>query len=167
MKKILATLFALSLFSTAQSENYYSASATKFEIDGGDASLDFKAITGTYGSVMSDNMSGEFRFGIGIGDDSLVDSFGDTITSEIDYYYGAYLKFNSESGQIKPYAIIGFTKLEVSYVDSSIGEKESGSEDDFSYGLGIDFDNGFNLEYMQYYDKDGVEINGLSLGMKF
>ena len=112
-------------------------------------------------------MSGEFRFGIGIGDDSLVDSFGDTITSEIDYYYGAYLKFNSESGQIKPYAIIGFTKLEVSYVDSSIGEKESGSEDDFSYGLGIDFDNGFNLEYMQYYDKDGVEINGLSLGMKF
>jgi hypothetical protein len=167
MKKILAALFALSLHSTAYSENYYSVSATKFALDGEDASLDYSAITGTYSSVMSDNMTGEFRLGIGIGDDSMVDFFGDTITSEIDNYFGVYLKFNSTSGQIKPYAIIGFTKFEVSLVDSSIGETESASEDDFSYGMGIDFENGLNLEYMQYLDKDGAEINGLSLGMKF
>lgn len=167
MKKILVVIFTFSMCSTAQSENYYSAGATKFESDVGDVSLDYKAITGGYGSVMSDNTSVEFRFGIGIGDYSIVNPEGETTTSEIDYYYGAYLKFNAKSGQIKPYAIIGFTKLEMSSVYSLDGVKESGMVDDFSYGLGVDFENGLNLEYMQYFDKDGSEINGLSLGMKF
>jgi hypothetical protein len=167
MKKILATLFALSLFSTAQSENYYSANVMRIKAESEGESLSYNAISGTFGTVMSESVSGELRFGIGLGDDSLVDSFGDTITSEIDYMYGAYLKFDANSGNIKPYAILGLTKFKASSVDSSVGVKESGSEDDFSYGVGIDFENGLNLEYTQYYDKDGVELNGLSLGMKF
>lgn len=36
-----------------------------------------------------------------------------------------------------------------------------------STGLGVDFANGFNIEYMQYLDKGGLELNGLSLGMRF
>jgi hypothetical protein len=166
MKKILAALFALSLFSTAQSENYYSANVMQIKAESGGESLSYNAISGTFGTVMSESVSGELRFGIGLGDDSLVDYYGDTITSEIDYMYGAYLKFNANSGNIKPYAILGLTKFKSS-VDSSVGVKESGSEDDFSYGVGIDFENGLNLEYTQYYDKDGVELNGLSLGIKF
>ena len=167
MRKIIGLFVAMLVCSAVQSEDYFVAGITAHDIDGGDSSLNLTSITGTYGRNFSDNMSGELRFGIGVDDDSIIDSFGDTITSEIDLHYGAYLKFSATSGEIKPYAILGITKFKVTALDSSVGVEESGSEDDFSYGLGVDFGNGFVIEYTQYYDKDGVEINGLSFGVKF
>lgn len=167
MRKVIGFFVATLVCSAVQSEDYFAAGITAFDIDGGGNSLNLASITGTYGRSFSDHMSGELRFGIGVNDDSIIDSFGDTITSEIDHHYGAYLKFSATSGEIKPYAILGITKFKLSAIDSSVGVKESGSEDDFSYGLGVDFGNGLVIEYTQYYDKDGVELNGLSLGIKF
>ena len=58
-------------------------------------------------------------------------------------------------------ATIGITRFEASSFDSSIDFIESVSENDFSYGLGVDFGSGFIIEYIQYIDKDGGELNGL------
>jgi hypothetical protein len=167
MKKVIGLFVAILACSTVQSENYYAASVTKFDADAGGTSIDLTGITGTYGTDLSDSMSGELRFGFGVDDDSFIDDYGDYIESELDHYFGGYLKFSSTSGQIRPYATLGLTKIKVSVYDSYYGYSESASEDDFSYGLGVDFANGFNIEYMQYLDKGGLELNGLSLGMKF
>ena len=113
------------------------------------------------------NTSGELRFGLGVDDDSFYDAYGDYIETEIDHYFGAYLKFSASSEKISPYAIIGLTKVKATVYDSYYEYSESDSDDDFSYGVGVDFANGFFLEYIQYLDKSGLELNGLSLGMKF
>jgi hypothetical protein len=166
MKKVIGLFFALLVCSAAQSENYYSASAIFINGESGEFSIDYSAITGTFGTIFNENMSGELRFGVGVDGDS-IEAYGDKFTSEIDYYYGAYLKFNSSSGQIMPYAIIGLTMINESYMYASEGEWSSDSEDDFSYGFGVDFESGLNIEYTQFFDKNNVEMNGLSIGMKF
>ncbi len=182
MKRAIGLLIAVLACSAVQSENYYSASVTKFDLETTDVSLDATGITATYGTILSDNMSGELRFGLGASSEAYLYHMGygyyDIGELELDHYYGAYLKFSSASGQISPYAIFGLTKLKASsegytFYDGYSGPGEieyysgSSSEDDFSYGLGIDFANGFNIEYMQHLDKGGLELNGLSLGMKF
>lgn len=163
MKALIGLFIALLFCSTAQSENYYAASVTKLDVE----MIDLTGISGTFGRVFGDNASGELRFGLGVDDDSFYDAYGDYIETEIDHYFGAYLKFSASSEKISPYAIIGLTKVKATVYDSYYDYSESDSEDDFSYGVGVDFANGFFLEYIQYLDKSGLELNGLSLGMKF
>ena len=180
MKRAIGLIVAVLACSAVQSENYYSASVTKFDTNDGD--LELHAITVTYGTVLSESVSGELRFGLGVDDQTYNEYTGydyyDVGVVEIDYSLGAYLKFSPASGEIIPYAIFGLTKLKANsegytYRDGYYGVSDinyyssSVSEDDISLGLGIDFANGFNIEYMQYIDKGGLELNGLSLGMKF
>lgn len=167
MKKVIGLFVAILVCSAAQSENYNAVSVTKIDIGSGESSIDLTGITGTYGTELSDNMSGELRFGLGVDDDTIYYSDDSFIETEINHYFGAYLKFSSSSGDISPYAILGITKLKATTYDSFLDETYKESEDDLSYGLGLDFANGFNIEYMQYLDKGSLELNGLSLGMKF
>ena len=167
MKKVIGLLVAMLACSAVQSENYYAVSVTKLDAGSGESSIDLTGITGTYGTDLSDNISGELRFGLGVDDDTSHYSDGTFIENEVNHYFGAYLKISSSSGDIFPYAILGITKLKLTTYDSYEDATYKENDDDFSYGLGVDFENGFNLEYTQYYDKGGVETNGLSLGMKF
>ena len=167
MKKVIGLFIAILACSTVQSQNYYAASVTKLDVSSGEDSIDLTGITGTYGTNLSDSMSGELRFGLGVDDDTSNFNDGSFIKSEVNHYFGAYLKFSSSSVDISPYAVLGITKLKATTYDSFWDETFKESEDDFSYGLGVDFANGFNIEYMQYLDKGGLELNGLSLGMKF
>lgn len=167
MKKIIGLFVAMLACSAVQSENYSSVSYTKISVEGSAASIDLAGISGTYGTVLGDGMSAELRFGIGVDDYRLYDGYGDYIDTEADHYYGGYLKFSSTSGDILPYAILGITKFKTTTYDSYDDETYKESEDDFSYGLGLDFASGLNIEYMQYFDKNGIEINGLSFGSKF
>jgi opacity protein-like surface antigen len=182
MKKVIGLFVAILACSAAQSESYFAASVTKFDTETLATSFDLTAVTATYGTVLGDNMSGELRFGLGVGDDSYsstanIDGYdlSDEGKVELDHYFGAYLKFSSTPGEMSPYAILGLTKAKASangrVTDDYYGNSEryslSDSKNDFSYGIGIDFANGFNIEYMQYLDKGGLELNGLSLGMKF
>ena len=156
MKRILSILFTVMISSAVQSEDYIGASFASIDIEALGQGPTINAIIARYGTTLSDQMTGEFRLGIGLGSDN----FGG-VDFKINNMLGAYIKLHATAEGTNPYFIAGFTRGELSA--GSIKD----SDDDFSIGLGVDLSNGFNIEYMKYMDKNGVELNGLSLGMKF
>lgn len=161
MKKIIGIFFALIICSVAHGESYKGINLASVEIEAnGVDGPSPKMIVGKIGSSISPTMTSEFRLGINAGADEF-----NGVDFEIKNMFGAYVKMHSSEGETKPYFIIGLTKGKLELSDSF--SSESDSEDDLSYGLGVDFSNGLNLEYMKYIDKDGVELNGLSLGFTF
>lgn len=114
----------------------------------------------------------EVRGGMGLSDD---DDNG--VQYEMDNMYGGYLKLSLPmSENVRPYVIGGYTRIngDLEYrtqlAGSTITVKDSRDLDDQSYGAGIDFGVtdtlGVNLEYMRYYDKDGEEISGITVGLR-
>ncbi len=131
-----------------------------------DASL--VAIFGRLGKNFNENFSGEIRAGIGIGDDS-VDVFGTDVDVELDSMFGAYVRGGIHAAEsFFPYVVLGYTRGEVTASVSGFGS-ESESESDVSFGLGADVNVSemfkINVEYMNYFDKDGAEIDGFSIGI--
>jgi opacity protein-like surface antigen len=120
------------------------------------------------GTEFNENLSGEIRVGIGIGDDS-IEYLGVDIDTELDTLFGGYLRFGVPVADgFFPYAILGYTRGEITFSASGFGS-DTESESDTSFGLGADVDLNqnitFNVEYMNYFDKDGAEIDGFSLGV--
>jgi hypothetical protein len=161
MKKIIGIFFTLILSSVTFAEHYTGINYASVEVEAlGVDGPSPKVLMGKIGTSISPTMSSEFRLGFSAGSDDFAG-----VDFKIKNMFGAYLKFHPSEGQIKPYVTLGFTKgsLEASDVNGS----ESDSEDDISFGLGLDFSTGFNLEYMQYMDVSGVELNGMSVGFTF
>lgn len=82
--------------------------------------------------------------------------------------YGVVGPFNNEV--ISPYALIGVTYGELDFrIPNLIGDRET--ETDLSYGIGanVQVTNSIDvfLEYMHFLDKNGVNFNGIGLGLKF
>ncbi len=161
MKKITGIFFALIMCSVAHAESYKGINLASVEIeeDGVDGPSP-KIIIGKIGSSLSPNMTSEFRLGLSAGSDDF-----NNVDFKIKNMFGAYIKIHQSEGTTKPYFAIGVTKGKIELSNSFISESDS--EDDLSYGLGVDFSNGLNLEYMKYIDKEGVELNGLSIGLTF
>jgi len=131
-----------------------------------DASL--MGITGRLGSAVNENIAGEVRVTLGIGDDSIGSGIFETDV-ELNSMIGAYLKAGVPMGpSFYPYAVLGFTRTELEYSNPVFGS-DSDSDTDVSYGLGVDLSldrkMSLNVEYMNYYDKDGTEISGFSIGI--
>jgi opacity protein-like surface antigen len=83
--------------------------------------------------------------------------------------YGAYIRGGIPvSESFFPYVVLGYTRGEVTASVDGFGSF-SESENDTSFGLGVDFDISqnviINAEYMNYLDKDGTEIDGFSIGL--
>lgn len=164
---IVVSISMLSSLAHAQ-DNYFGGSVAFIDYSEGgleDASL--TAIFGRLGSDFNENFSGEIRAGVGIGDDS-VDVFGNDVTVELDSMIGAYVRGGVRvSDMFFPYAVLGYTRGEITASLSSFGSA-SETESDVSFGLGADLnfnrDFALNIEYTNYYDKDGVEISGFSIG---
>jgi opacity protein-like surface antigen len=130
-----------------------------------DASLTM--IAGRLGTKFNEHLSGEIRIGLGIGDDS-VDVFGTDVDIELDTMFGAYVRGGIQAADsFYPYVVLGYTRGKVTA--SVPGFSTSESESDVSFGIGADVDINdkltFNAEYMNYLDKDGVEVDGFSLGI--
>jgi len=124
------------------------------------------ALYGRIGTSFNENFSAEARIGFGLTDDT-VNLFGEDVDLEINNFFGAYLKGGVQVSEVfYPYAIIGYTRGEVEA--SVLGFSISESESDVSFGLGADLSiiDGVtvNLEYMSYFDKDGADLSGFSLG---
>ncbi|WP_203143005.1 porin family protein [Marinobacter mangrovi] len=181
MKKSAIAVLASVLFSghvladDAQPKAYLGLNylAAQYEEDGVDDTLDLGAIYVQLGAQINPYLAGELRVGSGVTDDSTT-IYGVDASLELKNLFGGYLKAGIPTGTlIYPYVIAGFTRaeLEVSASDGYYSASNSDSGSDVSYGAGINLnitDNvAANIEYMQYYDKDGVEIAGLSLGGQF
>lgn len=174
MSKILKIMsIATALTFSAHSmggETYYGAGLAHLDIpiDGIDDEMLDATVTSLHGLVgtrFNENFSGEIRLGIGISDDNNLGDVG--LNFKLKNYFGVYAKAGAQISEIiYPYVVAGYTrgKMEVSV----LGDSESGSEGDFSFGVGVDFSisktTKLNLEYMNYLDKDGTELSGFGLG---
>lgn len=141
-----------------------------YEEDGISDEFDLGALVGKAGVQVNPYVAAEFRAGFGAKDDSA--SFnGASLELELDYMVGGYMLLGlPNESPVYPYAVIGATKGELTASATGPGgsASASGSETDISYGLGanlsINKDFQVNGEYMQYIDKDGGEISGVSIG---
>ena len=171
-KKIIIALLTLAIVNVGSlkaESMYYGAGAAFLDFSDNEISdsASLNAIFGRLGMQFNENIAAELRLGIGIGDDTL-DIFGFDATVELDTLYGFYLKGGVPvSDAFYPYAVLGYSRGEATASVPGFGS-DSSSESDFSYGLGVDFIVtdyvSVNLEYMNYLDKDGSEIDGFAIG---
>ena len=87
---------------------------------------------------------------------------------ELDSMFGAYVRGGLQAADsFYPYVALGYTRGEVTA--SVPGFSTSESESDISFGFGADVDINkkltLNIEYMNYFDKDGTEVDGFSFGV--
>ena len=169
--KITAASSILCLSASASADNSYyfggnfSLLKADYDIIGDDASL--TAIYGRFGAQLNENISIETRLGFGVGDDD-VQYLGVDINTELDSVFGVYARAGAPvSESFYPYVIAGFTRGEATAsIEGFISESES--QTDMSYGVGADIGSSdtflVNVEYMNWFDKDGTEISGFSLG---
>lgn len=157
---------ALSFGSQAMAEHYVGGniSAYKVDIDGVD-NANLVALYGRLGTEFTENFSGEIRVGTGIDDDKI-----GPVKVELNHFYGAYVRGTIPiADAFYPYAVVGFTRTELEVKVPGFSEKDSGS--DVSFGVGADIrltsNTDLNLEYMNYYDKDEVSLDGFSLGFTY
>ena len=138
---------------------------------------DLTAVYGRIGMQLNEYFAVEARLGIGISDDTSTVVFTDSATGatlgggdvdiELEHLFGAYIRVGAPvSDAFYPYAIVGVTEWKRELSTSLV--TESYSDSDSSFGVGVDFGDadrgGFNIEYMNYYDKDGNTLSGFSIG---
>ncbi len=138
----------------------------------GEVSLDLRGLYARAGAQFHENFSSEIRLGVGIGDDT--DNIANVeVEGELDHFYGGYFRGGVQAGNLfYPYLIAGYTrgKLDLEITASNgTRVKADETESDFSYGIGVDIrlseTVSGNVEYMNYYDKDDVELDGFALGI--
>lgn len=138
------------------------------------AEVDFNGLSGSAdtgvlfvrgGYQVNQNVAFEARLGTGV-DDGHVEG----AKVEVDDMYGAYLKAGLPLQMgFYPYVLLGATHGKVKV--SGHGFSESDTSSDISYGIGIDYwfsdQVSAGLEYANFYDKDGVEVSGWTLGLNY
>ncbi|WP_166253441.1 porin family protein [Marinobacter salicampi] len=142
-----------------------------YEEDGFSNEFDLGALAGKAGAQLTPYFAAELRAGFGVADESF-SSGGVSAELELDYLFGGYAVAGiPNDSPIYPYAVIGFTKGELTASVSGPGGSASvsESESDLSYGFGANLalNDQFlvNAEYMSYLDKDSYEISGVSVGV--
>ncbi len=130
-----------------------------------DADLGALFVRGGY--QLNQNVALEARLGTGVQDDS-IHVYGINVDVEMEDFYGFYAKAGlpTQVG-FYPYVMLGATHAKVKA--KAGGYSASDDSSDLSYGLGVDywFDPAISagLEWAKFYDKDGVEISGVTLGL--
>lgn len=180
-RRIILSAFALMAFTTTAAaqetveEGYWGVnySFLTYEEDGISEDFDLGALVGKVGGKFNPYVAGELRAGLGISDDS-ISVGGDSLEVELDHLIGAYAVVGAPNDSpVYPYAVVGMTQGQVSATATIDGvtASDSESDSDLSFGVGANMaiSDGFqlNAEYMQYLDKDGVEVTGMSIGGQF
>ena len=158
----------LTTFALANDSNWsvgYLVSGSFDQDPGGSA--DINSITLSYNQSVSDNLTLEYEFGFGVGDDDIDFDAGygcifSSCEVSLNHHIGIYASYNFiNEGAFKPYV-----KLGISQASFDFGPTDD-SGNDLSYGLGATIATSFQIEYMNYYDKDGVSIDGITLNYLF
>lgn len=182
LHKIIFTLFIATTSSALHAESYYfgggyfAGSYVEGDPDPDfDLDLNIDALFYRYGYQINSYSATEFRAAFGVGDDSkamTVYGINFDLDVSIESYLGVYYKIGIPSETLVfPYVILGYTNMVLNYEIDQMDYEKTGSDSDYSYGLGADFDIGdiimVNAEYMVYLDKGGVEIAGFSVGVSY
>ena len=174
---VILTLFGV-LYGTAAgaaNQTYFGVQYAQVEED--EIDLEPTAAVFRVGSMTNQGYGYELRLGTGLDSDDRTESifpFGDVnVDLEIDSLIGFYLLAEGRAGPASIYGIIGYTKVDFTLELEAGGltADDSDDESDLSYGFGVNFGNAnrvrFNIEYMQYLDKNDVDASAISLGVVF
>ncbi|MCG6970590.1 MAG: porin family protein [Gammaproteobacteria bacterium] len=92
---------------------------------------------------------------------------------KIDKMYGAFLRLESNlHNRARIYLLGGYTQAELS-VTGNLESLKGVKDGSYSWGMGVEdqivrMRNTFlTLDYMQYYNKGGYKIKGISLGFRY
>ncbi|MAZ06831.1 MAG: hypothetical protein CME81_10655 [Halomonas sp.] len=168
----LAIFFAtgLAVAGTASAQDIYKSGVgglytglnyTFINLESGSADADVGTLSAKVGVMATPFLGIEARGGFGVDDDRI-----GAADFSLDNFFGGYATFNLvNESPITPYAILGFTRVEI-----EVGTATE-DETDVSYGIGMNMEfapnlSG-NLEYMRYYENNDTEIDGLGVGIQF
>ncbi len=143
---------------------YAGLNYTFMAMDVGNADADVDTLSGKVGVMATPFFGVEARAGFGVDDDRVA---GTKI--KLDNFYGGYATINlANESPVTPYAVIGFTRVELEA--SNFLGSASEDESDVSYGIGVNVELAQNLsgnlEYMRYYEDSDVTVDGLGLGLQ-
>ena len=176
----LATSVALSstaAFAAPDTYMTFGASSLKYK----EEAMGLKATANPYmgsvgiGANLYEHLAVEGMFAIGLNeaDADISGISGVSGDLKLDYALGAYALVRSYENHVgSAFIKAGFTKMQGSGSVSSGGLSDRFDIDDssFSYGLGVDFtyspESSIRVEYMNYYDKDDITVDGFSLVFK-
>jgi opacity protein-like surface antigen len=174
---VVLSFFCLLYGAAASAANQTYFGAQYAQIDEGEFDLAPTAGVFRVGSMTDQGYGYEFRLGTGLSSDDTTENippFGDVdIDLEIDSMFGIYLLAEGNAGNASIYGIIGYTQVDytIEFQAGALTEDESDDESDFSYGFGANIGSSdkvrFNIEYMQYIDKNDVDVSAISLGIVF
>ena len=170
LKKLFVLIFFILTSQASNAQNhintgpYVGGNISDFAIDTEIDDLDTNntGLTLKGGYILSDLMSVEGRFAKS--ERKNVSVSGIDFDIEVESIIGLYGKLNARNStsQISPYIIGGFSRV-------TLKSEESESQSSASIGVGFESminDNfSWDLEYMNYYNKNKVKISGLGLGV--
>ena len=184
---ISVALAALMMGSQTMAETYVGGNilATKIKEDDF-GSYKFASFYGRLGTEFTENFSAEIRVGTGLDNDTNSGFIRDEqnniheadFKAKLKHFYGAYVRGTIPVADVfYPYAVVGYTqaKLEEKATWLDNGTAKSGvlstSSGDVSFGVGADIrltpEVDLNLEYMNYYDKHDITLDGFAVGFTY
>lgn len=121
------------------------------------------------GADLAPNLALEGMAAFGTSEGSLAIS-GVLVKGKVDTMYGVYLKPKTKiSDAIEVFGRVGFASAKATFTAPGFAYTTSGN--DFSYGVGANFNVAKNasvgLDYMSYYNKTGVSVNGMTINIGF
>lgn len=141
----------------------------KLEENGFGAKVDPSMARGIIGYELNPNLAVEGHLGIGVNDDSTRVG-GLSVNGEVDNLVGVFVKPKVKLGDtVELFGRAGAASTKVSA--SAGGLKESDRGTSLAYGFGASFNLtpqlSLNADYMNYYDRKGVKLDGVTVGVGF
>jgi outer membrane autotransporter protein len=150
---------------------------TFLQIDGGNGlRVNPGAVRGILGWDFHPYLAVEGMLAGGVKDDSTnvtVLGFPGNANVKLENTYGIYLKPKYDFNQWQAFARLGWarTRLHTDVNVAGVSAGSSDSDDDFSWGLGVNYR--FNprmhvgLDYTVYYDRGNTKVDGWTLGLGY
>jgi len=185
MKKLIGIAIALFSASSAQSQLYGELGYTSLKYKESGEVLGFtaaaksspSALRGVIGYEVNPNLGLESIFALGLsGSDYKVTANGRPFAVpggaelEVNNALGFYLKPKTKLGDnLELFGRLGFLRADITL--TALGESIKDSGSGLSGGAGLSYlvnpTTSVTVDYMQYYSKDGVKINGYTVGFGF
>ena len=129
------------------------------------------AVRGIIGTEIDENLALEGMFATGMSSGSVTIS-GYNATIALDSMYGFYLKPKINlSDKASLFARIGYAHSNATLAISSLSYSSSASNSSISYGVGTNYKitdkMSLSADYMVYYNKDSVNVNGMAFGIGY
>lgn len=139
------------------------------KVQGGGASVKPGMLRGIIGYDFHPNLAVEGMIGVGVKDDS-TNVAGTPVDGKLEHTYGVYLKPKIDiTPAFQLFGRVGYASTRVK-LDSPVASMSS-TKGDWSYGAGVQYAFGratyAGLDYMRYYNKDGVKVDGVTLSVGY